>query len=84
MKYIKLLSIGLVLLAVCGYYHRYPTEDNAWFAEESFWLLKVGYVKSAFFSGLLGWGNNYFLSHKFFIDTRITSGCCAKPILSYT
>jgi hypothetical protein len=67
MKYIKLLSIALILLAVCGYYRRYPTEDDAWFAEESFWLLKVGYVKSTFFSGFLGWEKTYFLSHKLFI-----------------
>jgi hypothetical protein len=67
MKYIKLLSIALILLAVCSYYRRYPTEDDAWFAEESFWLLKVGYVKSVFFSGFLGWENTYLLSHKLFI-----------------
>jgi hypothetical protein len=63
----KPFAICLILLAICGYYRRQPTEDDAWFAEESYWLLKVGYVKSEFFRGFLGWDIHYFLSHKLFI-----------------
>ncbi len=67
MKYIKPLAICLIVLALGGYYHRQPTEDDAWFAEESYWLLKTGYVKSEFFRGFLNWDIHYFLSHKLFI-----------------
>ncbi len=67
MKYLKPLAIFLILLAICGYYHRHPTDDDAWFAEQSYWLLKVGYIKSEFFRGFLDWNNHYFLSHKLFI-----------------
>ena len=67
MKYAKLLVIGLILLAICGYYHRIPTDDDAWFAEESYFLLHEGQIRSEFFRGLLGWESYYFLSHKLFI-----------------
>jgi|GEM_PF-4903391 len=52
---LAILAFSLVALALASYYHRYPTSDDAWFAEESYWLLHNGKVRSEFFSGFLGW-----------------------------
>lgn len=64
---LRFLAIGLISLAVCTYYQRYPTDDDAWFAEESYWLLQDGKVRSEFFRGLLDWEKHYLVSHKLFI-----------------
>lgn len=54
-------------LATLTYIHRYPTGDDAWFAEQSFWLQKQGVIRSEFFRGLLGWENQILVSHKLFL-----------------
>ncbi|WP_439582289.1 hypothetical protein [Dyadobacter bucti] len=54
-------------LASLTYIHRYPTGDDAWFAEQSFWLQKEGIIRSEFFRGLLGWENQILVSHKLFL-----------------
>jgi hypothetical protein len=54
-------------LASLTYIHRYPTGDDAWFAEQSFWLQKQGVIRSEFFRGLLGWENQILVSHKLFL-----------------
>ncbi|AEI48629.1 hypothetical protein [Runella slithyformis] len=64
---LRFLAIGLISVAVCTYYQRYPTDDDAWFAEESYWLLQDGKVRSEFFRGLLGWEKHYLVNHKLFI-----------------
>ncbi|TAE40941.1 MAG: hypothetical protein EAZ70_05900 [Runella slithyformis] len=65
--WLLLLTFGLIGTAIASYYHRYPTSDDAWFAEQSYWLLHDGKVRSEFFSGLLDWDKNYLASHKLFI-----------------
>ncbi|WP_273213968.1 ArnT family glycosyltransferase [Runella zeae] len=60
-------AMGLIILAFCTYFRRYPTGDDAWFAEESYWLWKEGKVRSEFFRGLLHWEEHYLVSHKLFI-----------------
>ena len=62
-----LLALGLIRTAMASYYRRYPTSDDAWFAEQSYWLLHGGKVRSEFFSGLLDWDKNYLASYKLFI-----------------
>jgi len=57
----------LMLLTFLSYYKRFPTGDDAWFAEESYWLLHDGVIRSEFFNGLLGWENQFFVSHKLFL-----------------
>jgi hypothetical protein len=61
-----ILSI-LVLLTTLTYYHRTPTGDDAWFAEQSYWLQKEGIIRSEFFSGILGWEKQLLVSHKLFL-----------------
>ncbi|MBB6002058.1 hypothetical protein [Arcicella rosea] len=57
----------LMLLTFLSYYNRFPTGDDAWFAEETYWLLKDGVIRSEFFRGLLGWEKQLFVSHKLFL-----------------
>ncbi|MEA5401850.1 hypothetical protein VB776_02910 [Arcicella sp. DC2W] len=57
----------LMLLTFLTYYKRFPTGDDAWFAEETYWLLKDGVIRSEFFRGLLGWEKQFFVSHKLFL-----------------
>ncbi|ADB42021.1 hypothetical protein [Spirosoma linguale] len=60
------LSI-LVFLFLLTLWHRTPTGDDAWFAEQSYWLQKDGIVRSEFFRGILGWENQLLVSHKLFL-----------------
>ncbi len=57
----------LILLTGLTYWHRYPTGDDAWFAEQSYWLQKAGVIRSEFFRGILGWENQLLVSHKLFL-----------------
>jgi hypothetical protein len=59
----------LVLLTVASYFHRYPTGDDAWFAEQSYWFEKEGIIRSEFFRGMggLGWEKQLLVSHKLFL-----------------
>lgn len=41
--------------------------DEAWFAEESFWLIRDGQVRSELFRGYNGWENGLYVFHKLFI-----------------
>lgn len=64
--------IGLVLLLVAiaaTAYRRYVHFDDAWFAEQSYWLLHQGWVRSEFFRGYNGWENRIYVFHKLFIYT---------------
>ena len=61
-----LLSV-LFLLTCLTYFNRYPTGDDAWFAEQSYWLQKEGIIRSEFFRGILGWENQLLVSHKLFL-----------------
>lgn len=65
--YLRTLALFLFFLAILTYYRRFPTGDDAWFAEQSYWLWHEGKVRSEFFRGLLGWENQYLVSHKLFI-----------------
>ncbi|MFD2934944.1 hypothetical protein [Spirosoma flavum] len=57
----------LVVLAGLSYFHRYPTGDDAWFAEQSYWFQKEGIIRSEFFRGTLGWEKQLLVSHKLFL-----------------
>lgn len=66
----KTLLCGLFVcigLAILTYIHRNPTGDDAWFAEQAYWLEKTGIVRSNFFSGVLGWDTQLLVSHKLFL-----------------
>ena len=48
-------------------FHRAEHFDDAWFAEQSYWLVRDGWVRSEFFRGYNGWENRIYVFHKLFI-----------------
>jgi hypothetical protein len=64
---IKWLLPILILLTLATFYRRFPTGDDAWFAEQSYWLAKSGLIRSNYFKGMLFWDQHLLVSHKFFI-----------------
>ncbi|WP_420153124.1 ArnT family glycosyltransferase [Siphonobacter sp.] len=65
-RYFIFLFIGLILLT---FYHRTEHFDDAWFAEQSYWFLKDGKVRSELFRGFLHWDERIYIFHKLFIYT---------------
>ncbi|GAB4033824.1 ArnT family glycosyltransferase [Spirosoma gilvum] len=47
--------------------HRAEYYDEAWFAEQSYWLIQTGRVKSELFRGYNGWEKGIYVFHKLFI-----------------
>jgi hypothetical protein len=66
-KYLLPLLCVLAGLTVGTYYHRSPGLDDAWIAEQAYWLAKDGVVRSEFFRGVLGWEKQLLVSHKLFL-----------------
>ena len=58
-----LLSVAILLT----FFHRANYFDEAWFAEQSFWLTRTGHVRSELFDGYIGWGDGLYVFHKLFI-----------------
>ena len=59
--------IILICLSAATYIYRNPTGDDAWFAEQSYWLKETGIVRSNFFTGVLDWDKQLLVSHKLFL-----------------
>lgn len=64
---LQILLLLLVSITCLSYYHRFPTGDDAWFAEQSYWLEKEGIIRSEYFRGIVGWENQLLVSHKLFL-----------------
>lgn len=62
----RLFWLFLTLLVATAY-HRSEHFDDAWFAEQAYWLVRDGRVRSEFFRGLNGWEKQLFVFHKGFI-----------------
>ncbi|MFO7603006.1 MAG: hypothetical protein R6X06_04230 [Gammaproteobacteria bacterium] len=58
--------LALTALAVFGasLYQRWITGDDTWFAEQAYWFLQHGYVRSDLFEGVLGYETRQFVYHK--------------------
>ena len=58
-----------ILIGVIGltFYHRAAHFDDAWFAEQSYWLVKNGQVRSEFFRGYNNWEEQIYIFHKLFV-----------------
>ncbi len=54
-------------LLLATYYQRGNHYDEAWLAEQAYWLVHGGVVRSELFRGLNGWENGLFVFHKLFI-----------------
>lgn len=65
--FISSILIGLIVLVGLTYINRFPTGDDAWFAEQSYWFQKQGIIRSEFFRGILGWEKQILVSHKLFL-----------------
>lgn len=62
------LCFALLLAALLlTFFHRAYHFDEAWFAEQSFWLVRDGHVRSELFDGYIGWGDGLYVFHKLFI-----------------
>lgn len=61
-------TLFLLLLAIgFSFYNRAEYFDEAWFAEQSFWLVKDGQVRSELFRGYHDWEKGIYVFHKLFI-----------------
>lgn len=61
------LLLFFVVLTLSTYLNRFPTGDDAWFGEQSYWLEKEGIIRSEFFRGIVGWERQILVSHKLFL-----------------
>ena len=66
-RQLTIFLVILITLTGLTYFHRNPTGDDAWFAEQSYWFEKEGVIRSEFFRGILGWEKQLFVSHKLFL-----------------
>lgn len=66
-RFLFIVLIPLITLTGLTYVNRFPTGDDAWFAEQSYWFQKEGVIRSEFFRGILGWENQILVSHKLFL-----------------
>lgn len=57
----------LLITLLITFFHRAEYFDEAWFAEQSFWLIREGHVRSELFRGYNGWENGIYVFHKLFI-----------------
>ncbi|PMD91404.1 hypothetical protein BWI97_21490 [Siphonobacter sp. BAB-5405] len=65
-RFLIFLFTGLLILT---FYHRTEHFDDAWFAEQSYWFVKEGKVRSELFRGFLYWDERIYVFHKLFIYT---------------
>lgn len=57
----------LITLTSLTYFHRTAHFDDAWFAEQSYWLVQNGWVRSELFRGYNNWEDRIYVFHKLFI-----------------
>ena len=67
-KFLKIILIALFLFFGASLFFRNINGDEAIIAEHSYWLQKIGYVKSEMFAGMgFGWEVKQFHYHKLFV-----------------
>jgi hypothetical protein len=59
--------LAFLALLLGTFYHRLNHYDEAWLAEQAYWLVRDGRVRSELFCGLNGWEDQLFVFHKGFI-----------------
>ena len=64
--YIWYFCIIFCLLLI-SFWKRAAYFDDAWFAEQSYWLDKAGYVRSSMFSEFNKWNEHVYICHKLYI-----------------
>ena len=63
----QLVFVLLTGALLWTFYQRAEYYDEAWFSEQSFWLIRNGQVRSELFRGYNGWENGIYVFHKLFI-----------------
>lgn len=58
------LAILAVSLFASSLYKRVITLDDAFFAEQAYWINQVGYTRTELFNGVLDWGYRQYVYHK--------------------
>ena len=58
------------------FFHRAEYYDEAWFAEQSYWFIRDGQVRSELFRGYNGWENGIYVFHKLFVYVRRIRNVC--------
>ncbi|MDO7876956.1 hypothetical protein Q5H93_19575 [Hymenobacter sp. ASUV-10] len=66
-RYYYVLAVLLLLAFAATLYGRIVHFDDAWMAEQSYWLLRDGHVHSEFFRGLNRAEEHQFITHKLFV-----------------
>lgn len=65
---VKIVTIISLILYLASLFFRFPHGDEAILAEQSYWLQKIGFVKSEMFTGFgFGWEFIQYHYHKLFI-----------------
>lgn len=57
----------LIISLLVTFVHRAEYFDEAWFAEQSYWFVREGRVRSELFRGYNGWETGLYVFHKLFI-----------------
>ncbi|UII34757.1 glycosyltransferase family 39 protein [Fulvivirga ulvae] len=63
---ISIISL-LAILYLISLYHRYLQQDEPWFGEQAYWLVKEGNVKLKSMPGVFNWTSNMLIFHKLFV-----------------
>jgi len=61
--YLILFLLSTMILAA-SLYQREITYDEAFFAEQAYWVDKVGYARTELFNNVLDWGDRQYVYHK--------------------
>ncbi|MTI38031.1 ArnT family glycosyltransferase, partial [Fulvivirga lutimaris] len=54
----------VIAVFVVSLYHRYIQQDEPWFGEQAYWLVKEGNVKIKSMPGIFDWTSNMIIYHK--------------------
>lgn len=64
------ISLGVVFVVfILSLHHRYMQQDEPWFGEQAYWLVKEGNVKLKSMPGIFDWEQNMLIYHKLFVWT---------------
>ena len=63
-KTITILIIGTAIVFLFSLFNRYIYVDDAWFGEQAYWFLKLGYVKTSTIIDFYDWDQRLFVYHK--------------------
>lgn len=63
-SYLKVILGCAIMVFIASLYHRYIQQDEPWFGEQAYWLVKEGNVKIKSMPGVFDWTSNMIIYHK--------------------